>query len=82
MLPVSMLNNKRLSVSPTPPYDPLYAFVRENHIAISGSGQGMLAGLTFAAKDVFKILGSTYSNGHPEWLRTHGPDDFTSSTIV
>lgn len=79
---VSMLNNKRLSVSPTPPYDPLYAFVRENHIAISGSGQGMLAGLTFAAKDVFKILGSTYSNGHPEWLRTHGPDDFTSSTIV
>ena len=26
--------------------------------------------------------GSTYGNGHPEWLRTNAPDDFTSSTIT
>lgn len=76
-----MLNNKRLEVSADPPYDALQAFVRENHIALKGSGTGELNGLTFAAKDVFKIRGSTYSNGHPDWLRTHEPDDFTSSTI-
>ena len=76
-----MLNNKRLEVSADPPYDALQAFVRENHIALKGSGTGELSGLTFAAKDVFKIRGSTYSNGHPDWLRTHEPDDFTSSTI-
>lgn len=82
MTPTKMLNNPRLTVTPNPPYDALQAFVRENHIAVSGSGHGPLTGLTFAAKDVFKILGSTVGNGHPEWLRTHGPDEFTASTIV
>lgn len=82
MLSVNLLGNPRLSVSPTPPYDVLQAFVRENHIALQGSGTGPLSGLVFAAKDVFKILGSTCGNGHPEWLRTHGPDEFTTSIIV
>ncbi len=76
-----MLDNKQLRVSAEPPYDALQAFVRENHIALKGSGTGELNGLTFAAKDVFKIRGSTFGNGHPDWLRTHEPDDFTSSTI-
>lgn len=82
MIPTKMLNNPRLTVTPNPPYDALQAFVRENHIALKGSGHGPLTGLTFAAKDVFKILGSTVGNGHPDWLRTHGPDEFTASTIV
>lgn len=77
-----LLNNKKLSVSPEPPYDPLQAFVRDNHIALKGSGTGKLANLVFAAKDVFKIKGSTYSNGHPLWLNTHEPDDFTASAIM
>lgn len=77
-----LLNNEKLSVSHQAPYDPLQAFVRENHIALKGSDQSELSDLVFAAKDVFKILGSTYSNGHPEWLRTHEPDDFTASIIV
>lgn len=82
MAPTNLLNNPRLTVSVTPPYDPLMAFVRENHIAKQGSGEGPLKGLVFAAKDVFKVMGSTVGNGHPEWLRTHEPDDFTSSIIV
>ena len=82
MLSNNMLNNPRLSVSDDPPYDVLQAFVRENHIAMEGSGEGPLKGMVFAAKDVFKILGSTCGNGHPEWLRTHGPDEFTTSLIV
>lgn len=79
---IAMLNNSKLEVSSEPPYDPLQAFVRENHIALKGVDNGSLAGLTFAAKDVFKILGSTYGNGHPEWLRTNSPDDFTASLIT
>ena len=82
MAPSNLLGNPRLTVSADPPYDPLMAFVRENHVAIEGSGEGPLKGLVFAAKDVFKILGSTVGNGHPMWLKTHGPDDFTSSIIL
>lgn len=82
MNPLNMLNNPKLDLSAEPPYDALQAFVRENHIALKGLDHGPLKGLTFAAKDVFKILGSTYGNGHPEWLRTNSPDDFTSSLIV
>ena len=77
-----MLNNQRLSVSSVPPYDPLQAFVRDNHIALSGAKEGPLADLVFGAKDVFKILGSTWGNGHPEWLENSLPDEFTSSSIV
>lgn len=79
---INMLNNLKIGVSSEPPYDPLQAFVRENHIALEGISEGPLKGLTFAAKDVFKILGSTYGNGHPEWLRTNSPDEFTSSLIL
>lgn len=78
----SMLNNPRLIVSDEPPYDSLQAFMRFNHIALKGMEEGPLSDLVFAVKDVFKVLGSTYSNGHPTWLETHGPDDFTSSFIV
>lgn len=78
----ALLNNERLSVAPTPPYDPLQSFVRENHIALTGSGKGKLADLAFAAKDVFAIKGSTFGNGHPKWLETHEPDTFTASAIT
>ncbi|RHW41001.1 amidase [Neobacillus notoginsengisoli] len=78
----TMLNNPRLSVSDEPPYDLLQSFVRDNHIALEGSGEGPLKGLVFGVKDVLKIKGSTWGNGHPEWLRTSDPDDFTSSAIT
>lgn len=76
-----MLNNSRLAVNEEAPFDPLQAFMRFNHIALEGTQSGPLANYVFAVKDVFKILGSTYSNGHPKWLETHEPDDFTSSFI-
>ncbi|WP_018659817.1 amidase [Allofustis seminis] len=77
-----LLHLKKLKVAQNPPYDPLQAFVRENHIALEGRAEGPLSGLVFAAKDVFKILGSTFGNGHPKYLETNTPDDFTSSAIV
>lgn len=72
----------KLSVSNTPPYDALQAFVRDNHIAIAGREEGPLSKYVFGAKDVFKVKGSTWGNGHPDWLRYSPPDDFTASAIV
>lgn len=82
LTPFNMLNNDRLRVSSEPPYDPLQAFMRDNHIALPGMKEGALSDLVFAIKDVFKVVGSTYGNGHPKWLETHGPDEFTSSVIT
>ncbi|MGX1307008.1 amidase [Amorphus suaedae] len=57
----------------TPANDSLGAFCPDNQIALAGSGEGPLAGLSFAAKDVFDIVGAVTGNGHPDWLRTHAP---------
>ncbi len=77
-----LLNNKKLKVSQETPYDALQAFVRENHIALKGSEKGPLQGLSFAIKDVFMVRGSTYGNGHPDWLKTHGPDPYTAVSVL
>lgn len=63
------------------PDDPLGAFCRENHIAVSGARSGPLSGLSFAAKDVFAIAGTRTGNGHPDWLRTHGPETATAPAV-
>lgn len=57
----------------TLPNDPLGAFCRENHVCVSGAASGPLAGLSFAAKDVFDVAGARTGCGHPDWLRTHPP---------
>lgn len=82
MTDFTMFIDKKLKVSSTPPYDPLQSFVRDNHIALKGINSGALNGLTFSAKDVFKIKGSTIGNGHPDFLRYHEPDEFTSPIIT
>lgn len=64
-----------------PPRDPLGAFCRDNHAALRGSGRGPLAGLTFAAKDVFHIAGHHTGFGHPDWLRTHPPASETALAV-
>lgn len=76
-----MLDQEKLTVSNSPPYDSLQSFVRDNHFALHGAEEGALSDLVFGAKDVFKILGSTWGNGHPEWLRTSPPDEFTTPVI-
>ncbi len=76
------LNNSKLKVSQEPPYDALQAFVRDNHIALEGAKEGPLKGLSFAIKDVFMVKGSTFGNGHPEWLKTHGPDPYTAVSVL
>lgn len=81
MSEVTMFVNQKLKVSKEAPYDPLQAFVRENHIAISGKDEGVLSDYVFSAKDVFKVKGSTWGNGHPDWLRNSHPDEYTAKGI-
>ena len=64
-----------------PPNDPLGAFCRENHAALEGSDSGPLAGLTFAAKDVFDIAGVRTGFGSPTWLATHPPAEATAPAV-
>jgi amidase len=53
------------------PDDALGAFCRHTHVAISGSGTGPLAGLTFGVKDIYDIAGHKTGFGSPDWLATH-----------
>ena len=69
------------AVSAAPPDDPLGAFCRDNHAALAGAGSGPLAGLAFAAKDVFHVAGHRTGFGHPDWLRTHPPAVETAAAV-
>lgn len=73
---------KRLSEARTEmPADPLGAFCRNNHVALKGASDGLLAGLSFAAKDVFDIAGTRTGYGHPTWLETHPPAETTAEAV-
>lgn len=47
------------------------AFMNGDPVTLDGAGHGPLAGLNFAAKDVFDIAGHPTSNGQPKWPETH-----------
>jgi amidase len=61
--------------------DELGAFTRHTHVAIEGSGEGPLAGLTFAAKDIYDVKGHKTGFGSPDWLRTHDAAKSTAPTV-
>ena len=64
------------------PNDPGGAFCRDTHVALPGApGGGPLAGLRFAAKDIFDIEGHRTGFGNPTWLETHGPAGATASAV-
>ena len=46
-------------------------FVAGPPIRIAGSTNGPLAGLTFAAKDLFDVAGCPTGGGNPDWARQH-----------
>ena len=76
-----MVRRMPSSSNGNPPNDLLGAFCTENHAALTGSGSGPLAGLTFAAKDVFDVVGSRTGFGSPTWLNTHAPALSTASAV-
>src|SRR5262252_4073731 len=54
------------------PDDPVNAFVPGPRIRIEGRPDGPLAGLTFAAKDLFDVAGHPTGGGNPDWA-AHNP---------
>lgn len=48
-------------------------FCSHDNIQITGSGEGPLAGLTFAVKDIIDVAGQTTGGGNPDWYHSHEP---------
>jgi amidase len=61
--------------------DKLGAFCRHTHIEFEGAASGPLAGLTFAAKDIYDVAGQKTGFGSPDWLRTHEPAARTAPAV-
>ena len=55
--------------------NPLNAFCPDSDAYLAGAASGPLAGLTFAAKDIFDVVGHVTGCGNPHWKATHGPAD-------
>src|SRR3546814_5120221 len=56
-----------------PAWDALGAFVPAPQPRIAGAPSGPLAGLRFAAKDIFDIAGFVTGCGNPDWALSHAP---------
>ena len=61
--------------------DPYNAFCDHTAVYIDGAGDGPLAGLTFAAKDLFDIADYRTGGGNPDWLMTHPPADCHAAMV-
>jgi amidase len=57
------------------------AFVPAAGPRVPGATTGPLAGLTFAAKDLFDVEGYVTGCGNPDWRRTHQPAEGTAQAI-
>jgi amidase len=51
--------------------DDIGAFVPGQQFRLEGKPGGPLAGLTFAAKDLFDVAGRPTGGGNPDWARAH-----------
>lgn len=58
------------------------AWVPHGHFVVAGAGQGSLAGLRFAVKDVFDVAGHPTGAGNPAWLATHPVPQSTSPIVA
>lgn len=61
--------------------DSVGAWVPHGRFIVPGAGSGPLAGLRFAAKDVFDVAGHPTGAGNPAWLDTH-PVPAANSPII
>jgi amidase len=62
-------------------HDPLNAFCTHSAARLKGAPSGPLAGLTFAAKDLFDIAGHITGAGNPDWLALHSPASLTAPVV-
>lgn len=61
--------------------DHVGAWVPHGRFTIAGAASGPLAGLRFAAKDLFDVAGHATGAGNPAWLATHAPAQVTNPII-
>jgi amidase len=61
--------------------DPFNAFCTHSTACLKGAARGPLAGLTFAAKDLFDIAGHVTGGGNPDWLASHAPAARTAPVV-
>ncbi len=61
--------------------DPLNAFCSDSDAYLAGAADGPLAGLTFAAKDIFDVAGHVTGCGNPHWKATHSAADATAWVV-
>src|SRR5215470_7694180 len=62
--------------------DPLGAFCRHADVTLPGAAAGPLAGLHFAAKDLYDVAGQRTGGGNPDWLDSHPPAAATAPAIL
>ncbi len=62
-------------------HDSLNAFCTHSTAYLQGAPGAPLAGLTFAAKDLFDIEGHVTGAGNPDWLKTHSPAARTAPAV-
>ncbi|MEY4794224.1 MAG: hypothetical protein RL724_1160, partial [Pseudomonadota bacterium] len=53
--------------------DDVGAFIPGERTIRAGAASGPLAGLSFAAKDLFDVAGTVTGYGNPDWAATHAP---------
>jgi amidase len=61
-------------------YDPCDPFCCKS-MTLPGAPRGPLAGLSFAAKDLFDIAQHVTGAGNPDWLATHAPAPRTAPVV-
>lgn len=61
--------------------DELGAFRPDAMVRVDGTPGGPLAGLTFAAKDLFDVAGMTTGAGNPTFLKGRAPAERTASAV-
>jgi len=61
--------------------DSLNSFCRDSNAYLEGKPGGPLAGLTFAAKDIFDVAGHVTGGGNPDWKATHEAAESTASAV-
>lgn len=61
--------------------DPLGAFVPGTSVHVDGAAEGPLAGVSFAAKDIFDVAGEVTGCGNPDWARSHPPAERHAAAV-
>ena len=70
-----------MTTSRPPLIDTLDAFCTDTEAYLGGAPSGPLAGLAFAAKDIFDVAGHVTGGGNPDWKATHAPAERTAWII-